>query len=458
VQEFPRALDVIIEIGRIIMVSLTLTKTTDSRILAWQMEDRNSTIATLTSRTEGSKRWALLTANVLFSTTTGKSLRLVRIANLLNSQGLNVMLAVSASETMNLGDRIIPICTASGKSDTSLASPLQKGFHFLQQISRLSAFYLRLVFLPVEFDVIVTSLVSPSVDSFLALLLCKVKGAHFVYDYDDPSPETIMLVSNCPKNDPRVVIDSLMQKILMGNADLVVTSAPTLANQAITKYKARVACVFYNIPSEECFHAKRDRDALRRRLGLSDRGLVLCYLGDPQPKVRGLEKLIHTLAELKDSVKVTLVIVGGGPWEGPFRALVAAEKLEDCVMLTGRKSREEALDFLAASDVSCIPYEVSPAAIHQVPTKLFESMALGIPVLCTRVPNFMSILGEDGIYFDGTGPDLKEKLEWIVSEKSQLTSRGLRLKSRLETNFEHSNSAAGLGKELGHLLEHDNNR
>lgn len=79
---------------------------------------------------------------------------------------------------------------------------------------------------------------------------------------------------------------------------------------------------------------------------------------------------------------VTFLLVGGGrTWEG-VKARVAARGLHN-VVLPGPVPHNQALNYIAAMDITLIPFTRDRVSDFASPLKLFEYMALGKPVIST---------------------------------------------------------------------------
>lgn len=87
-----------------------------------------------------------------------------------------------------------------------------------------------------------------------------------------------------------------------------------------------------------------------------------------------------------------LVLVGTGPLEGKMRERVVARHLAGEVYFLGHLPHEEALAAVAEADVLVLPSygEGSPLSV-------VEAMALGTPVIGTRVGAVPSLIGDDGL-------------------------------------------------------------
>ncbi len=134
----------------------------------------------------------------------------------------------------------------------------------------------------------------------------------------------------------------------------------------------------------DCF----DRAALRAEWGLDQYRLVL-FLGRPQPH-KGLEEIVSAVRGSRHP-EVRLVVVGG--WTPYVESLRAMER----VTFLGAQPFEKGPAFLAMADVVMVPQRDNPISRGQMPTKVPEAMAMGVPVIATDLADMAAQIGDGGI-------------------------------------------------------------
>lgn len=168
-----------------------------------------------------------------------------------------------------------------------------------------------------------------------------------------------------------------------------------------------------------------DPAAARRRLGLDDERLVL-FLGTPRA-YKGVDDLCAAVARLarKD---VALAVVGAEP-DGPTAQRLRA--VLPGVRVAGPIPFHEVPEYLEAADVVAVPQRETPDTRGQVPAKLFDAMALGRPIVSTRVSMIPEILEGCGVLVaPGDVPALAAAIERLVDHADEARELGARARAR----------------------------
>ncbi|WOB44493.1 glycosyltransferase family 4 protein [Thermoleptolyngbya oregonensis NK1-22] len=177
--------------------------------------------------------------------------------------------------------------------------------------------------------------------------------------------------------------------------------------------------------------ARQDAAASRRRLGLSD-VWVLMFPGAPRPH-KGLEDLLLALEELNHPA-ARLVIVGGNPYDDYDEQL--RSRWGRWMISLPKTPLAEMPAVLAAADVVVVPQRDTAIARAQFPLKLTDGMAMGKPVLATRVGDIPDILGDTGYLADPDSPaQLAAQLRHILAHPDEATHKGQRARDRCVARY-----------------------
>jgi glycosyltransferase involved in cell wall biosynthesis len=149
-------------------------------------------------------------------------------------------------------------------------------------------------------------------------------------------------------------------------------------------------CKIHLVPNgvDDDLFRPRDRRAARAALGVGDAEQSLLFVGNLK-EAKGLPELMLAFDALAPArPRLTLTIVGDGPWKPRLLAWAASHGPR--VRLLGQRAHEEVAEWLAASDLLVLPSwrEGSPNAV-------LEAVASGRPVVATRVGGIPDVLREN---------------------------------------------------------------
>jgi glycosyltransferase involved in cell wall biosynthesis len=129
----------------------------------------------------------------------------------------------------------------------------------------------------------------------------------------------------------------------------------------------------------------------RERLGVGKERVVM-FLGTPRG-YKGVEDLAAAVSRI-GRPDVVLALVGTDPGSEAGRALAARHP---GVRLVGRVPIAQVPIYLEAADLVVVPQRDSADTRGQVPAKLFDALALGRPVVSTRVSMIPEVLEGCGL-------------------------------------------------------------
>ena len=114
-------------------------------------------------------------------------------------------------------------------------------------------------------------------------------------------------------------------------------------------------------------------------------GLIVS-IGRLVPK-KGMAFLIEACASLRDrNINFRTVIIGDGEERNALADKVHILKLENYVTLVGALAQSDVVDYLSRAEVFALPCIIAEDGdVDGLPTVILEAMALGIPVVSTRL-------------------------------------------------------------------------
>ncbi len=182
----------------------------------------------------------------------------------------------------------------------------------------------------------------------------------------------------------------------------------------------------------------------RRRLGLDGRRVVM-FLGTPRA-YKGVEDLCQAMTGLgRDDVQ--LALVGTDPASSTGIALA---RRYAGLHLVGRVPFARVPEYLGAADVVAVPQRETTDTRGQTPAKIFDAMALGRPIVSTRVSMIPEILDGCGVLVPpGDVAALGQAVGHLLDHPAEAAALGDRARARCVAQY----SFAAARKKLFPLVE-----
>lgn len=187
-----------------------------------------------------------------------------------------------------------------------------------------------------------------------------------------------------------------------------------------------------------------DPTTVRSQLAVG-KGRLVMFLGTPRG-YKGVLDLCDAVARLRRP-DVVLALVGMEP------AGLAAREIEQRypgVRLVGKIPFADVPRYLAAADVVAVPQRDTSDTRGQVPAKIFDAMALGRPIVSTRVSMIPEILAGCGLLVDpGDVAALAQGIAHLVDRPEEAAALGARARERCVARY----SFAAARRDLFPLVE-----
>ena len=226
-----------------------------------------------------------------------------------------------------------------------------------------------------RFDLVLAS--SPPVTSLvIGWILSKLKRTRFVIEVRDPQPECSEQFGNLKPSFFTEVIKKIVH-YLYRKADRVVAVSDGFAAHIINLGipSSKVVTIKSGV-STEFFDA--DSNGIRRDFGWEEKFLVL-YAGT-LGWAHALETVIESARQLVDQTDIQFIFIGDGQKRGVLEGMVRDYGLKN-VRFIGLQPLDTIPYFLKASDVLLESVKEVPVARGTIPSKLFEYMASGRPIV-----------------------------------------------------------------------------
>jgi glycosyltransferase involved in cell wall biosynthesis len=192
------------------------------------------------------------------------------------------------------------------------------------------------------------------------------------------------------------------EKIATRCSDRIVSVTPQIAAY-LTRYfhcQADKVKVIGNGVNTKNFHPIEDEALLwswRKRLGIAKEDVVIAFVGNLAPW-QGVNILIESAFGLLDNDEnLKFLIVGGGLLRDSLEKKVSDSRYAKKLIFTGMLKHEEIPVLINMSDICVAPFISRRNQTTGVsPIKVFEYMACGKPVICSRI-NGLEFVEAEGV-------------------------------------------------------------
>ena len=247
-------------------------------------------------------------------------------------------------------------------------------------------------------------------------MIPKLFGAKVILDQHDPMPELMQTIFNKGENSFPVRVIRRLEKWSIARANLVIT-----VNQACKRIFSTRSCsaakigVVMNSPDELMFPFRAATSYPPRTNG---KPFVMMYHGSLVER-NGLELAVDALDKIRERVPEAELRVFGKNSPYLKQVMDKAEKLG----LTGRvhylgpRKLEALAGEIQGCDVGIVPNQRNTFTEINTPTRIFEYLALGKPVIAPATLGVQDYFGPDSLVFfeAGDAADLAAKMENVAS-------------------------------------------
>lgn len=236
-------------------------------------------------------------------------------------------------------------------------------------------------------DVVLTTS-PPVLISMAGWLIAKMKGAKLVYDVRDIWPDVALEMGSFSTDSFYSKVFAFIRDFMLKHADLVTAVSPGKVKK-LQGYAPDAKVAFVTNGLDERFLENKYYPQMAEKYGLTE-GFNCVYIGN-LGWAQGLMQLMHLAERAKENgIPARFVLFGSGVEEDSLRSY-ARERGLDNVVFAGRLPNAQMYTVLKAAQLSFVSL-VNENLRDSVPTKMFEALGVGCPVLLSAVGDSADIL------------------------------------------------------------------
>lgn len=310
-----------------------------------------------------------------------------------------------------------------------------------------------------RYDAVVTT--TPPISTGAPGLLASALGKAWLVDVRDRWIDASVALGYLEEGSVLERVSRRFQRLVLTRADHVTVTTPTLAASLRDTYGSSLEEKTAVIPNGV------DTDRFRPDLTPDESSALAATATDLQtdggrPQIiytgnlgsaQPLDACVRAMAHLRHDAVLTLV--GSGDIESDLRALVADLGLEDDVEFRGFVPRAEVPALLGAATVGLAPIQDSPEFAYAMPTKVYEYMGCGLPVLVTgqgEIERFVDASG-GGVHASTDPEEIAARLDELLADPDRRQELGDRGRDYIVARYDRRDIAQRFGDVLAAALD-----
>jgi len=257
----------------------------------------------------------------------------------------------------------------------------------------------------------------------LSGMIPKVLGAKVILDLHDPMPELMTTIFGLDENSSGVRFISGAEKWSLARADAVIT-----VNIACKRIFSTRSCsaekiqVIMNSPDEEIFQY-RAAESYPATDQDRNKPFVIMYHGSLVER-NGLDLAVEALALVRDAIPTAELRVYGpnSAFLEHVLEMAKSKGVDQAIRYLGPKQLEELVHEIQACDVGVIPNQKNSFTAINTPTRIFEYLSLGKPVIAPRTLGIEDYFAKDSLLFfeAGNAQDLARSIQYAFAHPAEM--------------------------------------
>ncbi len=258
---------------------------------------------------------------------------------------------------------------------------------------------------------------------FVGLML-KLFGKKVIYDVHEDVPKQIMGKSYIRSLLFRRVLSSVVKTVEKTAAlffDRIITATGDIA----LHFNPLKTTVVRNLPVLQLMAAPAALDIVKEKPAIVYVGVL--------SRIRGLVEIVQAMEYVGPKAELWLV----GSWERD-------ELYEECrklkgwqyVRFFGPKPQKEAYTYMRNADIGIVNFHPLPNHVNALPNKIFEYMALALPLVLSNFPSWVETFADYAVFADPYDPkDIADKISTLLENRDLRTEKGRKGKKSIDSGY-----------------------
>jgi glycosyltransferase involved in cell wall biosynthesis len=326
------------------------------------------------------------------------------------------------AEDVVRGVRVFRVPMSRSRSDSSMVYVREYSASLATFLGRLTSAHRRQHYDLVQIHTL------PDFLAFSALP-AKLAGARLVLDIHDLMPELYQSKYGLGERSAVVRVLRMLESASRGICDHVITASEAFKQRLVSRGvpEGRVTVVL-NTADPAIFPAPLVYG--RPKL---EGGLEIVWHGTMVERY-GVDLMLHACALVRDEIPgLRLTIYGSGEKEDALLALHSELGLDGVIDFGGHRPHAEIPALISRADVGIVANRPDVHIDMAYPTKLFEFVQMGIPVISTRTEVLEGRFGDDALIFcDATAESIADAIRWTACNREEARVKARRAREQCE--------------------------
>lgn len=241
-----------------------------------------------------------------------------------------------------------------------------------------------------KIDIVITSSPPPLISVF-GWMIAKIKGAKLVYDVRDVWPDVAWEIGSFGPESFYSKVFQFIRDFMLKHSDLVTAVSPGKVTK-LQAYAPAAHVVEVMNGLDEGFLNNSENSEIVKKYQLREDSFTCVYIGN-LGLAQGLKQLMYIAERAKaNALPVRFLLFGSGAEEQSLKQYVQEHSLDN-VTFPGRLPGTDMYTLLRHAKMSFVSL-VNENLKDSIPTKLYEALGAGCPVLLAAVGDSADVLND----------------------------------------------------------------
>ncbi len=268
------------------------------------------------------------------------------------------------------------------------------------------------------------------------MFLLKIRGRKVIYDAHEDTPKQVMYQHWIPwvLRGPISLVMRVAEWLGGHVFDGIVVAEPGI----LKRFHSKRTVLVHNFPLLNELNTSDSTPYLERPPRIT-------YIGGITRK-RGIAEMLAAVSLLPAELRAEIVL-GGSFFPATLQEDIRHMQGYDRTDIRGWLDRDQVSDLLASSRIGIVTLHPTEKYLNSYPTKLFEYMSAGLPVIASDFPQWRQFVEEDrcGILVDPLAPQsIADAIQWMLENPEEAAAMGARGRTAVSQKYNWEQDAPGL--------------